>query len=105
PKLWYHGESGSYVVTLPDAGEEEEDKTAAHCSDVTDIVWHREHAKYLGVDIPAPRQHGFKDSTGHFAGSCDAEITNLPFVELLGLDPSVTILGEFKTHGEKSFKK
>jgi hypothetical protein len=105
-KLFYHPESDCYFTLGPDAPADEIERAYAHCDDVTDIVWRVEHAKHLGVVLPPTRQYGFKDETGHFAGSCDAEITGLPFLlELFGISPDTPILGEFKTHSSKSFAK
>lgn len=101
-KLFYHGDSDSYFTIAP--GETISDNAAMHCDDVSDVDWHIIRATGKGVEIPKPRQYGFKDATGHFAGSHDAHITNLPYVNLLDLSPLATLLGEFKTHNEKSFK-
>lgn len=43
------------------------------------------------------------DCRGHFGGSLDGEMTNVPNIEEFGLTLDSTVLAEFKTHGLKSF--
>lgn len=42
---------------------------------------------------------------GHFGGSFDGVAINVPGIEQFGLSCAEEILTEFKTHGDKSFKK
>lgn len=99
--LWYHDGSDSYI-TLPRG---EDPPSNEPLDDVSHITWHVERAKWLGVKIEPPRQHGFKDTTGHFAGSMDGIIWNVPEINIIGFGPETKILGEFKTHNAKSFDR
>lgn len=53
----------------------------------------------LTADPKTGKQFRIEDHDGHFGGSMDAKLYDTP--EL----PKQWLLGEFKTHGEKSFKK
>ena len=102
--LWYHPESDSYVVLNPGA---EDQGTTRECLDVTDIPWRIEHAKSLGVILPAAKQFRVLGYMQHFGGSLDGIATGVrAFVpaELLALIAADELfLSEFKTHGRKSY--
>lgn len=66
----------------------------------------------LERDPATGKQYRFSEQNGHFGGSMDAKLWGLQpwFTDSLGvsygsfnLPPETVILGEFKTHGQKSF--
>jgi len=107
--LWYHDGSDSYVVMAP--GEHPEDSGVLNMlDDVTHIQWHILRASLQGVKLPKLKQFGFKDETGHFAGSCDGmaiatgdEVRSQ--LRDMGIDPDSEFAVEFKSHNAKSYAK
>ncbi len=73
--------------------------------DVTLNPFFWELAKKRGLEFKKPEQFRILDVDGHFGGSLDAIMTNVPGIEQFGLKPTDEVLGEFKTHGLKSFNK
>ena len=73
--------------------------------DVTLEPFFWELAQLRGLDFTPPKQFRISDVDGHFGGSLDGILTNVPDVEEFGLKPDDEVLGEFKTHGLKSFNK
>lgn len=70
------------------------------------ITWLR--AAGINIDPIDPitgQQWRISAAFGHFGGSLDGILWNVPGVEQYGLTLQDRILGEFKTHGDKSFKK
>lgn len=57
------------------------------------------------VDPETGKQWRISAVNGHFGGSLDAILSNVPGVERFGLTALDKILGEYKTHGDKSFSK
>lgn len=53
----------------------------------------------LDVNPETGKQFRMEDHNGHFGGSMDAKVFDCPDF------PGIWVLGEFKTHGDKSFKK
>lgn len=77
---------------------------------------HREEERFISwlrdagisvdpVDPVTGEQWRISAVKGHFGGSLDGIIWNVPGVEQHGLNHTTRILVEFKTHGEKSFLK
>ena len=59
--------------------------------------------KVLATDPETGEQWRIKDVFGHFGGSMDGILYNVPLVEQFGLTKDDPVLAEFKTHGQKSF--
>lgn len=59
--------------------------------------------KVLDADPDTGEQWRIKDVDGHFGGSLDGILYNVPGVERFGLTAEDPVLAEFKTHGQKSF--
>jgi len=98
-RLMYHDGSDSYLTldwdAAPSHSEEEEfDQTWAECDDVSHDPIHIKRATDRGE---GPRQWGFVDHQGHFAGSSDGKVR----ADWL---PDGWGGAEFKTHNDKSFK-
>lgn len=75
-------------------------------------LWNRGHLeegrmvallRMIGVDVyqhtPDGKQQRITDHTGHYGGSLDGELEGVPDI------PNERVLGEFKTHGQKSYDK
>lgn len=96
-RLMYHDGSDSYHCIDWDANDEVPSVMSCwnECDDVSDDPMHirRATARRQG-----PKQWGFTDHQGHFAGSSDGKIRgpHLPDMGWGGV--------EFKTHNDKSFK-
>jgi hypothetical protein len=102
-QLWFHTESRAYSSRF--AGEPMNAAMAKEGHNVTNHVTHRREAEKVKIVLKEPKQFRFKACGGHFAGSMDAKMSNVPYLEQFGLTRDTVILGEFKTHGEKSFLK
>lgn len=90
--LWYHDASDSYVA-IPWG---EETQHSEPLDDVTGVEFHRARAKQKqGIEL---KQWRILDVDGHFGGSLDGIATNVPTL-------TSDCMLEFKTHGDKSFKK
>lgn len=76
---------------------EEEVNSVGGWTDVTHLDFHVQRAKSMGVNL---KQWRILDVEGHFGGSLDGIIDNLPHSEI-SLDEELVC--EFKTHGTKSF--
>lgn len=93
-RLCYHDGSDSYdllewdLEMLPDL------------DDVSDDDAHIRRAVQQGLKL---EQWRIKDVFGHFGGSMDSILYNVPLVEQFGLTKDDPVLGEYKTHGQKSF--
>lgn len=77
---WEHDTSGGMGAFMP----------------VTDQPFHVMEAKRRGVEL---KQWRILDVDGHFGGSLDGKVKNVPLYE------GRRLLVEFKTHGDNSFKK
>lgn len=102
-QLWFHTDSRHYVQIF--AGQPVNAALLKEGHNVTDHATHRREAAKFGIVLKEPKQFRFKECGGHFAGSMDAKMSNVPFLEQFGLSLDTVILGEFKTHSEKSFLK
>lgn len=91
-KLWYHPGSDCYLTTRWDFDESE--WIGEEVEDVSDSAAHHAIAK---ARKQGPKQWGFTDHEGHFAGSNDGKIRGPHLPEGWGGQ-------EFKTHNDKSFK-
>lgn len=79
------------VLRLFQRGQEEEEKI---------VKWLRQSGIHvLDTDPETGKQFRIEDHEGHFGGSLDAKIHDPPEF------PGIWVLGEFKTHNEKSFKR
>ena len=98
-RLMYHSGSDCYTNIEWDTNgaEDPEWHTWMECDDVSDQQVHIERAA-TGRYGDRPRQWGFEDHDGHFAGSCDGKIS------WPGTLPDGWGLLECKTHNDKSFK-
>ncbi len=99
--LWWHPESESYHIEIKDTAEEQ---TYAQCLEVSHDPRHVAMAAAAGVSLPDPRQQSFTGYRGHYKGSIDSLLWNVPGLEKYGLSLRSKLLGEFKTHNDKSFK-
>lgn len=93
-RLCYHDGSDSYVLFDWDV------EFPPDVDDVSDDDAHIHRAATRGVKA---EQWRIKDVEGHFGGSMDSILYNVPGVDRFGLTPRDPVLGEYKTHGQKSF--
>lgn len=95
-RLMYHDGSDSYVLEDWDEPRDTDPLPGLHLDDVSQDRAHIERATARGQ---GPKQWGFSDHGGHFAGSTDGRVRGLEAFGLIGWG-----LEEFKTHSDKSFK-
>lgn len=93
-RLCYHDGSDSYVLMDWDV------EFPPDVDDVSYMPFHIARAVKQGLKL---EQWRIKDVFGHFGGSMDSILYNVPFVEQFGLTAKDPVLGEYKTHGQKSF--
>lgn len=106
--LAYHAESSCYIkYSLEEWNNRPaEGSPLDFLDDVTGHVAHTHAARLQGIDIPDEKQIRILDVDGHFGGSLDGIGRYFPGVtQELGLPHDEWGLGEFKTHGKKSFEK
>ena len=95
--LWYSAELDDYKIF--DWDDAHEGGTGSYIP-VTHDAAHMERAAARGEKL---EQWRIKDVFGHFGGSMDSILYNVPLVEQFGLTKDDPVLGEYKTHGQKSF--
>ena len=98
------GQDGKYITVAASLAEKYKTE-GSRWEDVTTNEAHQNIATKQGVRFNPPKQFRISDVDGHFGGSLDAIMTNVPGVEIFGLTEEDEVLGEFKTHGLKSFNK
>lgn len=70
------------------------------------VTWLRDAGIMIDpVDPVTKEQWRVSACDGHFGGSLDGIMWNVPGLEVFNLNLITKILGEFKTHNEKSFNK
>lgn len=104
--LGHHVPSGQYAIFTPQEWQQSNEVGAGAVEDVTGLKHHEVMAKYVSnITVPERKQIRISDVGGHFGGSLDGECQFLPGIDQYGLQYDARGLLEFKTHGEKSFKK
>ena len=99
------GADGHNMITVASAHIDKYFEDGSTWIDVTtDTTW-QGIALARGVKFKPPKQFRIKDVDGHFGGSLDGKLRYVPGIEALGLPGDIWVLGEFKTHGLKSFDK
>lgn len=93
-RLCYHDGSDSYTLMDWDI------EFPPDVDDVSGYPFHIARAVQQGLKL---EQWRIKDVFGHFGGSMDSILYNVPLVEQFGLTKDDPVLGEYKTHGQKSF--
>lgn len=93
-RLVYHDGSDSYDLLDWDV------EFPPDVDDVSTYPFHIARAVKQGLKL---EQWRIKDVFGHFGGSMDSILYKVPFVEQFGLTADDPVLGEYKTHGQKSF--
>lgn len=93
-RLCYHDGSDSYTLMDWDI------ELPPDVDDVSGHPFHIARAVQQGLKL---EQWRIKDVFGHFGGSMDSILYNVPLVEQFGLTKDDPVLGEYKTHGQKSF--
>lgn len=77
-----------------------------HLEEERFITWLRAAGiKIDAFDIKTGEQWRISGCNGHFGGSLDGIAWNVPGLEQFDFNKDTRILAEFKTHGDKSFKK
>ena len=96
-QLWYtfrwarRSNFPARVLRLFQRGQDEEEKI---------VKWMRQAGVHvLDTDQETGKQFRIEDHDGHFGGSLDGKLFDTPDF------PGVWVLGEFKTHNDKSFKQ
>jgi hypothetical protein len=99
--LWYtfrwatRAKHKASLLRLFQRGHLEEDRFIGYLENIG--------VKVFATDPETGEQWRIKDVFGHFGGSMDSILYNVPFVEQFGLTAKDPVLGEYKTHGQKSF--
>ncbi len=102
-ELWYSFRWATFkrhagrILRLFNRGHREEERF---------VTWLRSAGINVdSFDMKTGEQWRISAVNGHFGGSLDGIAWNVPGLEQFGLNVNTKILTEFKTHGDKSFKK
>lgn len=102
-QVWY---SFRWAKTIKHAGRLLRLFNRGHREEERFVAWLRDAGIQIETHDPATgEQWRIFALNGHFGGSLDGLAWNVPGVEQYGLAWDEKILTEFKTHGDKSFKK